>query len=70
MATTAVTLAVASVLLRLDDDGTAWAVAVSAGVTVLVGWSYVGSGLAAWHQEPTSNLGPAMVAIGLLWFLP
>ncbi|HWM74883.1 MAG TPA: sensor histidine kinase [Nocardioides sp.] len=70
VATTAVILAVASVLLRLDDDGTAWAVAVSAGVTVLVGWSYVGSGLAAWSQEPTSNLGPAMVAIGLLWFLP
>ncbi|HET9422221.1 MAG TPA: sensor histidine kinase [Nocardioides sp.] len=70
VATTAVTLAVVSVLLRLDDDRTAWAVAVSAGVTVLVGLSYVGSGLAAWSQEPSSNLGPAMVAIGLLWFLP
>ena len=70
VATTAVTLAVVSVLLRLDDDRTAWAVAVSAGVTVLVGFSYVGSGLAAWSQEPSSNLGPAMVAIGLLWFLP
>ena len=40
---------------------------VSAAMAVLVGWSYVGSGLVAWRQRPENRLGPVMVFIGFAW---
>jgi signal transduction histidine kinase len=37
-------------------------------LALLVGWSYVASGLIAWHQRPRNLLGPVMVFIGFAWF--
>jgi signal transduction histidine kinase len=37
-------------------------------LALLVGWSFVGSGLVAWRQRPDNRLGPVMIAIGFAWF--
>jgi signal transduction histidine kinase len=37
-------------------------------LALLVGWSFVGSGLVAWWQRPRNRLGPAMVFTGFAWF--
>ena len=37
-------------------------------LALLVGWSFVGSGLVAWRQRPGNRLGPAMVFTGFAWF--
>jgi hypothetical protein len=37
-------------------------------LAVLVGWTFVASGLIAWRQRPGNRLGPAMVATGFAWF--
>jgi signal transduction histidine kinase len=41
----------------------------SAGVALLVGWAYIGSGLVARRQRPELLLGPVMVFIGFAWFV-
>jgi signal transduction histidine kinase len=35
----------------------------------LVGWTFVGSGLYAWHRRPASRLGPLMIVAGLMWLV-
>jgi len=37
-------------------------------VVLLVGWSFVGSGLLSWHARPDNRLGPGMVLTGFAWF--
>jgi signal transduction histidine kinase len=37
-------------------------------VALLVGWSFVGSGLVAWERRPENPIGRVMVATGLAWF--
>jgi signal transduction histidine kinase len=37
-------------------------------LALLVGWSFVGSGLVAWWQRPRNRLGAAMVFTGFAWF--
>jgi len=37
-------------------------------VALLVGWSFIASGLASWRTRPENWLGPAMVGTGFLWF--
>jgi signal transduction histidine kinase len=37
-------------------------------VTVLVGWSFVGTGLFAWWRRPANGTGALMVAAGFAWF--
>jgi signal transduction histidine kinase len=37
-------------------------------LALLVGWSFVGSGLVAWRQRPRNRLGPVMVFTGFAWF--
>ena len=37
-------------------------------LALLVGWSFVGSGLAAWRQRSRNRLGAAMVFTGFAWF--
>ncbi|MFN8224739.1 MAG: histidine kinase [Gaiellales bacterium] len=44
-----------------DDPG---AVAVAA---LLVGWSFLASGLVLWQKRPDNRSGPLMVAIGFAW---
>ncbi|MDP8911294.1 MAG: histidine kinase, partial [Actinomycetota bacterium] len=36
---------------------------------LLVGWSFVGSGLVAWSRRPDNRTGQLMVAVGFAWFL-
>jgi signal transduction histidine kinase len=40
----------------------------NAPLTLLVGWSLIGSGLLSWRARPDNRLGPAMVASGFAWF--
>jgi signal transduction histidine kinase len=40
----------------------------SAPLTLLVGWSLIGSGLLSWRARPGNRLGPAMVVTGFAWF--
>ena len=37
-------------------------------LTLLVGASLIGSGLASWHARPDNRLGPVMVLTGFAWF--
>jgi signal transduction histidine kinase len=37
-------------------------------LALIVGWTFVGSGLVAWMQRPRNRLGPIMVATGFAWF--
>src|SRR4051794_15591995 len=37
-------------------------------VALLVGWSFVGSGLVAWERRPENPIGRVMVATGFAWF--
>jgi hypothetical protein len=37
-------------------------------LALLVGWSFVGSGLVAWRQRPRNRLGSVMVFTGFAWF--
>jgi signal transduction histidine kinase len=36
--------------------------------SLLVGWSFVGSGLIAWERRPGNAIGKVMVATGFAWF--
>jgi signal transduction histidine kinase len=40
----------------------------SAPLGLLVGWSFIGSGLAAWRVRPDNRLGTVMVFTGFAWF--
>jgi signal transduction histidine kinase len=40
----------------------------SAPLALLVGWSFIGSGLLSWRARPENRVGPIMVATGFLWF--
>ena len=35
---------------------------------LLIGWSFIGSGLMAWHRRPANRFGGLMVAVGFAWF--
>jgi signal transduction histidine kinase len=37
-------------------------------IVLLVGWSFVGSGLLSWRARPDNRLGPVMVLTGFAWF--
>jgi signal transduction histidine kinase len=37
-------------------------------IVLLVGWSFVGSGLLSWRARPDNRLGPVMVLTGFTWF--
>lgn len=45
-----------------DDRG------VAASVGLLVGWSFLGTGLFAWWRRPGNRTGALMVAVGFAWF--
>jgi signal transduction histidine kinase len=42
---------------------------LEANLTILVGWSFIGTGLYAWDRRPASLIGPLMVCVGFSWFL-
>ena len=40
----------------------------SPSLALLVGWSFIGSGLLSWRARPDNRLGPVMVLTGFAWF--
>jgi signal transduction histidine kinase len=64
----AVAAGAGSTLLIVHSQRERTPVAASAALALLVGWSYVGSGLVARRQRPHNRLGAIMVLIGLAWF--
>jgi hypothetical protein len=59
---------VGAAFLVLGSDRELSPTAVSATLAVVVGWTYVGSGLIARRQRPENRLGTVMVFIGFAWF--
>jgi signal transduction histidine kinase len=41
---------------------------LSASLTLVAGWGFVGAGLFAWDRRPGNRTGPLMTAIGFTWF--
>ena len=68
IAVVAVVAGVGAALLVLGSDRERSPVVVSAVVALVVGWTYIGSGLAARRQRPENRLGAVMVCIGFAWF--
>jgi hypothetical protein len=69
VAAVALASGIGAAVLVLGSDrepSPAWA---SAGLALLVGWAYIGSGLVAWRHRPELLLGPALVFIGFAWFV-
>jgi signal transduction histidine kinase len=42
---------------------------VEATIGLLLGWSFIGTGLYAWDRRPSNLVGPLMVCVGFSWFL-
>jgi hypothetical protein len=59
---------VGAAVLVLGSDREPTPTWASAGLALLVGWAYIGSGLVAWRQRREHRLGPVMVFIGFAWF--
>jgi signal transduction histidine kinase len=59
---------VGTALLVLGSDRERDPLAASAVLALVVGWTYIGSGLVAWRQRPENRLGAVMVFIGFAWF--
>jgi signal transduction histidine kinase len=38
-------------------------------LTLVIGWSFIGTGLYAWDRRPANVVGPLMVSVGFAWFL-
>ena len=58
-------LAVLAIILgsdHVDDRG------AEAALTLLVGWSFIGTGLFAWWRRPANRTGLLMTAAGFAWF--
>jgi signal transduction histidine kinase len=58
---------IGSVLAVLTSDYTSIR-GVAAGLILLAGWGFAGTGLYTWDRQPRSNVGPLMTAIGFTWF--
>jgi signal transduction histidine kinase len=56
---------VAAIELASDHHGTpvVWAVFAPA-----IGWSFIGTGLYAWHRRPQNRVGFLMILLGFAWF--
>jgi signal transduction histidine kinase len=42
---------------------------LEANLTLLIGWSFIGTGLFAWYRRPSNLIGPLMVCVGFAWFV-
>ena len=42
---------------------------LEANLTLLIGWSFIGTGLFAWDRRPNNLIGPLMACVGFAWFL-
>lgn len=62
----AVGLFILAVILTSDRSDTPEA---DAAIALLVGWSFIGTGLFAWWRRPLNRTGALMAAVGFTWFL-
>ncbi len=58
-------VALALVLTSNHEDN----LVANSALGLLLGWSFIGSGLFAWSRRPDNRTGPLMVAVGFAWFL-
>jgi signal transduction histidine kinase len=69
VAALALAAGIGAAVLVLGSDREPTPTWASAGLALLVGWAYIGSGLIAWRHRPELRLGPVMVFIGFAWFV-
>jgi signal transduction histidine kinase len=50
-------------------SGVPQAPVLEACIGLLLGWSFIGTGLYAWDRRPSNLVGPLMVCVGFSWFL-
>lgn len=60
-------VAVALTVLRGHEEIRAVGHPESAVFVLLIGWSFIGSGLVAWRRRPASRFGLLMMAVGFAW---
>jgi signal transduction histidine kinase len=56
----------ATVPLLLDNSRVEGGAAFAA-IALLICWSFIGAGLVAWQQRPSSRIGVLMIAVGFAW---
>src|SRR3954449_7185804 len=66
LAVAGVALGLTSVALTLDSNHEADRGLVAV-VELLVGWSFIGTGLFAWWRRPANRTGALMTAVGFAW---
>jgi signal transduction histidine kinase len=42
---------------------------LQAAIALVLGWSFIGTGLYAWYRRPENGTGALMVAVGFAWFI-
>lgn len=42
--------------------------AIDSALSLLIGWSFIVTGLIAWDRRPSNRFGPLMYAVGVAWF--
>jgi signal transduction histidine kinase len=57
------------VFVVVADSDVPAAPPLEAGLTLLVGWAFIGTGLFAWDRRPSNLIGPLMVCVGFSWML-
>jgi signal transduction histidine kinase len=68
LAVAGVLVGITSFVMVATSDAPA-APLLEAGLTILIGWSFIGTGLFAWDRRPSNLIGALMVAVGFTWFL-
>lgn len=56
-------------LAAVDSSDHAENKGVNAVLVLLIGWSFIGTGLFAWYRRPSNRIGALMTAVGFTWFL-
>jgi len=68
LAVVGVLVGIACFVMVADSDAPT-APLLEANLTILIGWSFIGTGLFAWDRRPSNLIGLLMVAVGFSWFL-
>ena len=67
LAGAALLVGVVSVAITLTSDHVGER-GLIAGLGLVVGWSFIGTGLFAWWRRPDNRMGALMAAVGFAWF--
>jgi signal transduction histidine kinase len=63
-----IVMGILMVVVIVTSDHTSYR-GVEAGMSLLVAWSFLGTGLYAWDRRPSNLIGPLMVAVAFAWYL-